>query len=137
MIKKILTRILFVFFIKSNLVILFSCNEENPPIKGKDLLFKDYDFSVDNIKEIGYAQAISKNGGTLYGNRAVYAVKKGDTRLAILAEAWNSFAEKGVFTGSKEKFTITNETISYVVIFNDDKHIRIDNIGNDKIKCFT
>jgi hypothetical protein len=133
MIKKIYLSIFLILILMSS-VFLYGCDKPNP-INGKQL-FGEHDFSIENIKEIGFANSTANDGGTPYGNKTVFAVKKGDERLAGLAEAWENFVEKGVFTATKDDrdFMKTGGINTYVIIFNDNNYISIRIIDENIIQ---
>lgn len=67
---------------------------------------ESYDFSYDNIVEIGYISSVSDDGGTPYGN-TVHILKKGksneeDEIIKAAAQAWQELQSKATFKQMKK-----------------------------------
>ena len=100
-----------------------------------------YDFSYDNILEIGYIASISDDGGTPYGN-TVYRLQKGksqdgDEIIKSVAEAWQNMQSNVTFKRQK-KFNVlmaAGGAGEVVCVFNDGSRVSMykDEVENLKI----
>lgn len=100
--------------------------------KEVDILSK-YNFSADNIVEIGYAKGIKSDGGTVYGNMTVKCVKEGDGRIEELAKAWQTLQENAVFIDKHKNLDpmSTKSEAYYVCVFKDGSFVRLGYYGGN------
>lgn len=91
----------------------------------------EYDFSVDNVKQVGTLHYFEVSP---YGFPKVLAVNAGDERMGGIISAWENLFQNAVFTQTNKnrKLFHTGKNTTYVITFNDDSFIRLVTICSSK-----
>lgn len=91
----------------------------------------EYDFSVDNVKQVGTLHYFEVSP---YGFPKVLAINAGDERLNNIISAWENLIQNAVFTQTNKnrKLFHTGKNTTYVITFNDDSFIRLVTICSSK-----
>lgn len=109
---------------------LVSCSKPAEPLS-------QYDFSVDNVIEVGKINSTCNDGGNPYGEN-VWRIKEGDARLTKCAELLDAFSKNSFKTCNYYKIPFTTGGPSTVIcIFKTEKgqslnYINITFIEGDK-----
>lgn len=91
----------------------------------------EYDFSVDNVKQVGTLHYFEVSP---YGFPKVLAINAGDERLNNIISAWENLIQNAVFTQTNKnrKLFHTGKNTTYVITFNDHSFIRLVTICSSK-----
>lgn len=122
------------FFIFVLIIALMFCAVACESGSGKEVdVLSKYNFTADNIVEIGYAKGINFDGGTVYGNMTVKCVKEGDERIVELAKVWQNLQEDAVFIDKHKNLDpmSTKNEAYYVCVFKDGSYVRLGYYGGN------
>lgn len=91
----------------------------------------EYDFSVDNVKQVGTLHYFEVSP---YGFPKVLAINAGDERLNNIISAWENLIQNAVFTQTNKNRILfhTGKSITYVIEFGNDKYIRLVYVADYK-----
>lgn len=91
----------------------------------------EYDFSVDNVKQVGTLHYFEVSP---YGFPKVLAINAGDERINNIISAWENLIQNAVFTQTNKNRILfhTGKSITYVIEFGNDKYIRLVYVADYK-----
>lgn len=123
--KKIILIILTISIISVICLGAVGCNPTTFSLKD------EYDFSVDNVKQVGTLHYFEVSP---YGFPKVLAINAGDERINNIISAWENLIQNAVFTQTNKnrKFMHTGKNRTYVITFGNEEHIRLVYIADYK-----
>lgn len=116
--KKLMLIILSITMISVICLGVAGCNPNTISLKD------EYDFSVDNVKQVGTLHYYDVSP---YGFPSVLAIYAGDERINDIISAWENLIQNGVFTKTNKNRNLfeTGKDSTYVIEFGNEKHIRL------------